>query len=322
VIGRGLERRFIFDAEADKENFLTRLGDNLARCQAQCLAWAMMSNHYHLLIRVSHRPLPELMAPLLGGYAGYYNRKYHRSGYVFQNRYQSILCDADTYLKVLVRYIHLNPVQAGMVENTQALERYRWTGHAGAFGRYRQRWHEVEEMLGIFGNRLGVARKKYREFISEEQDDQPDRLLSGGGLIRSSGGWEQLSRLRREHVCCIGDERILGDSNFVEQALKQDELAVDLKSDLERAGWTLDKLITKVCQLYDVDEQGLLTKTRQKNASTAKSLICYWGTAVLGLMAKDIGTRLQLSHPAVSYRAKAGRQYCESNEIEFEESMR
>ena len=95
IIGRGLERRFIFDAIEDKEEFLSRLGYNLNRCQAQCRAWTLMSNHYHLLIRASQKPLSKFMAPLLSGYAGYYNRRYHRSGYVFQNRFKSILCDTD-----------------------------------------------------------------------------------------------------------------------------------------------------------------------------------------------------------------------------------
>ena len=108
VIGRGLERRYIFGEDTDKLDFLARLGKNLAHSQAQCLAWAIMSNHYHLLVRVSNRPLSRLMAPLLGGYAGSYNRRHRRSGYVFQNRYESILCDEESYLLELIRYIHLN----------------------------------------------------------------------------------------------------------------------------------------------------------------------------------------------------------------------
>ncbi|MDG2339300.1 MAG: transposase [Gammaproteobacteria bacterium] len=87
VIGRGLERRYIFKHAEDKEEFLARLGENLSRSGAQCLAWAMMSNHYYLLIRVDTKPLSKLMGPVLSGYAGYYNRRYRRAGYVFQNRF-------------------------------------------------------------------------------------------------------------------------------------------------------------------------------------------------------------------------------------------
>ena len=155
-----------------------------------------MSNHYHFLVRASDSPLVKLMAPVLGGYAGYYNRKYQRSGYVFQNRYKSILCDADSYLKELIRYIHLNPVRAEMAENAVELERYQWTGHAGVFGRYLQSWHEVDGVLGCFGNSRRIARKRYRQFMMQSDEKHDGLKLSGGGLIRSYGGWETLSRMR------------------------------------------------------------------------------------------------------------------------------
>ena len=140
VMGRGLERRRIFNHSDDKNDFLARLGVALAESESQCLAWAVMSNHYHLLIRVSAQPLSKLMSPLLGGYASSYNRRHRRSGYVFQNRFKSILCDADSYLLGLVRYIHLNPMKAKMLASLSQLSRYRWTGHAGLLGRHTQSW--------------------------------------------------------------------------------------------------------------------------------------------------------------------------------------
>jgi len=97
-MGRGLESRRIFETEIDKQDFLTRLGKGLERTQCQCLAWAVMSNHYHLLIRVKSQPLSDLMSRVLSGYATQYNLRQRRVGYVFQNRFKSILCDADDYL--------------------------------------------------------------------------------------------------------------------------------------------------------------------------------------------------------------------------------
>ena len=85
-----------------------------------------MSNHYHFLVRAGTSPLRTLLAPVLGGFAGAYNRRHGRSGYVFQNRFTSILCDEDNYLLELTRYIHLNPVRAGIVDTLEALDHYRW----------------------------------------------------------------------------------------------------------------------------------------------------------------------------------------------------
>ncbi len=122
VMGRGLERRRIFSGDIDKIDFLKRLGEGLDHAQCQCLAWALMSNHYHLLIQVSSKPLSKLMSPLLSGYATQYNVRKKRSGYVFQNRYKSILCDADNYLLELIRYIHLNPLKAKIVDSLSVLD--------------------------------------------------------------------------------------------------------------------------------------------------------------------------------------------------------
>ena len=120
VMGRGLERRSIFAGDEDKKDFLERLGVGLEQTRSQCLAFAMMSNHYHLLIRVSSEPLSQLMGKVLSGYATCYNYRKKRSGYVFQNRFKSILCDADNYLLELIRYIHLNPLRANMVDSPKS----------------------------------------------------------------------------------------------------------------------------------------------------------------------------------------------------------
>lgn len=276
-----------------------------------------MSNHYHLLIRVGSTPLAKLMSPLLGGYAGYYNRRHRRSGYVFQNRYKSILCDADHYLLKLVRYIHLNPLRAAMVADITALENYPWTGHAGIMGKYRQRWQSVHEILGLFGTGLASARVRYLDFLNEGLAVNENTNLSGGGLIRSHRGWETISQIRKEHVFCIGDERILGGSGFVERALAEDELSVLEKSRRRRQGWNLNKLIIKVCHYCDIREDQLLVKARANKLSRAKSLICYWGTQELGLSSCNIADRLKISQPAVSRWIRQGEAYCRKEEVGF-----
>ena len=88
-----------------------RLGDLLSETRTQCLAWALIHNHFHLLLKTGTVPIATVMRRLLTGYAVAYNRRHHRSGHVFQNRYKSILCQEDSYLKELVRYYPLEPHQ-------------------------------------------------------------------------------------------------------------------------------------------------------------------------------------------------------------------
>ncbi len=130
VIVRGIERRDIFADDSDKERFIARLSALLTQGSMKCFAWSLMSNHFHLLLKPSTVSLSETMRCLLTGYAVYFNRKYQRSGHLFQNRYKSILCEEEPYFLELVRYIHLNPLRAGLVADMAGLDHYPWSGHA------------------------------------------------------------------------------------------------------------------------------------------------------------------------------------------------
>jgi putative transposase len=308
VIGRGLERRYIFEDSEDKRDFLARFGNNLLLTGSQCLAWAIMSNHYHLLVRAGAQPLAKLMAPVLGGFAGNYNRRHRRSGYVFQNRFASILCDEESYLLELVRYIHLNPMRARLIDNLPELCKYPWTGHAGIMGKHRQKSHCGEEVLAHFGTTWRSARMSYIDFMQAGLAATNGIGLSGGGLVRSYGGWETIGRLRQEHISCIGDERILGNSSFIEQVLQEDELAIESRSRLALEGWDLNKLLAVVCERCEVAQSDLLQRSREDSASRAKAMICYLGTVKLGLLSKEIAKKLAISRPAVSKWISKGRE--------------
>lgn len=313
VISRGLERRFIFETDVDKNDFLVRLGKGLSRTNTRCLAWALMSNHFHLLIQVSDVPLARLMASVLSGYANCYNRRHTRCGYVYQNRYKSILIEADSYFKELVRYIHLNPVRAGMVDGLAELDSYAWTGHAGMLGKHLQGWHSTHETLQFFGDSPGRARRAYIRFLGEVESKHDS--LNGGGLIRSHGGWQGLARLRREHSICIGDERILGSTGFVESALRQDDLSTDLQTTLLQRGWDSNKLAQWVCARTDVSLDHLTSKARGGNLAEAKSILCYLGSSELGLRSRELADFLSISQPSVSAWVRKGEALCKTKGI-------
>src|SRR5512146_392043 len=196
VMIRGLERGTIVRDDTDRAEFVTRLGD-LARATGTAIyAWAILPNHIHLLVRSGPVGLPRFMRRLLTGYAITFNRRHRRVGYLFQNRYKSIVCEEDAYFQELVRYIHLNPLRAGQVETLRALERYPWCGHATILGRRLQPWHDRRAVLAWFGVSERTAVHHYRTFVREgiPLGRRPD--LVGGGLVRSAGGWSAVRALR------------------------------------------------------------------------------------------------------------------------------
>jgi putative transposase len=128
VIVRGIERKAIFKDDVDRSAFLERIGSIFVPSKTPCFAWALMTNHVHLLIRSAIVPLSTLMRRLLTGYAMAFNHRHRRHGQLFQNRYKSILCQEDAYLLELTRYIHLNPLRAKIVPDLKALDKYANTG--------------------------------------------------------------------------------------------------------------------------------------------------------------------------------------------------
>jgi REP element-mobilizing transposase RayT len=134
-MARVIERRKIFWDNKDRSSFLERFAVILEETQTQCYAWALIPNHFHLLLRTGPTPLSTVMRRLMTGYAVTFNIRHRRSGHLFQNRYKSVVCEEDPYLLELIRYIHLNPLRAKLVEDLNALDKYPWTGHSAILGR-------------------------------------------------------------------------------------------------------------------------------------------------------------------------------------------
>jgi len=308
IICRGIERRKIFLDNEDRINFLSRLESSLSKSKFQCFAWALMPNHFHLLVLSGDRPLSELMRRLLTGYAVSFNRRHLRVGHVFQNRYKSILCQKDAYLLELVRYIHLNPLRAKLVKGLKSLEKFRWSGHSALCGVVKRDFQEVDEVLSHFGKTKKRALTRYREFISDgvPLGKQPD--LVGGGLKRSAGGWIAVKMLKGAKDYWDSDERILGDGYFVKETLKSIDEELDRKEVLARAGWDLERLAKKVCDLNLVNLKDLRKKGRNNNLSRAKSEIAYLARVELGLSRSELSDFFKISSAAITYLINVGEE--------------
>ncbi len=151
VMVRGIERTAIFRDDTDRADFLGRLAHLAEQGALTVYAWALLSNHAHLLLRTGHRPLARSMRSLLTGYAGAFNRRHKRVGHLFQNRYKSIVVEAENYLLELVRYLHLNPLRATVIPDLRSLHRYPWTGHSALLGTVPRPWQDTATILAQFG---------------------------------------------------------------------------------------------------------------------------------------------------------------------------
>lgn len=300
VMIRGIERTAIFRDDKDREAFLDRLAGVLLESSTPCYAWSLMGNHAHFLFRTGEMPIARVMRKLLTGYAVSFNRRHRRHGHLFQNRYKSILCEEDAYLLELVRYIHLNPLRAGVVDNLRELGLYSYSGHCVLMGKKKREWQERDYVLGYFGGTEREARKEYFSFVSKgvKEGRRPD--LVGGGLLRSVGGWRGLKELRELGEKVRADERILGGSEFVERVLRESNEEWERRSLLRQRGVSLKVLVEKVAEEFGVDTEDLKSGSRVRAIAKGRAVICYVGVRKLGLSSVSIAKELGVSPSAVS----------------------
>lgn len=308
IICRGIEQRPIFEDDYDRERFVERLATVLKETATPCYAWALIPNHFHLLIRTGSVPVPSVMRRLLTGYAVSFNLRHHRSGHLFQNRYKSILCQEDRYLVELVRYIHLNPMRAGLVADLKALDRYPYTGHSRLTGKFKSGFQDTDKVLSMFGQTRREARKQYKAFVSRGLLAGKRPELTGGGLLRSSGGWHALKGFRRKGVHFKSDERVLGDSDFVDTVLKAAGEALDRKYRLIAEGRRFEDVVSRVCEIYKLSRRELLSWSKQRKRATARSVLAYWSVQELGMSAREVAEMLALSPSAASRCVQRGER--------------
>jgi len=251
------------------------------------------------------------MRRLLTGYALYFNRRYRRSGHLFQNRYKSILCQEDAYFLELVRYIHLNPLRAKLVREYSELQGYPYCGHSAVAGKVKREWQDVDSVLSLFGTEKNAAQEAYRLYVQDGIAMGRRRDLVGGGLIRSHGGWSAVQKLRRKNEYQKGDERILGDSDFVDDVLRQAEEKFVRQHYLQTQGVNFEQLVERVADLFEITPAEVLAGGKKRKTVAARSLLCFWSVSELGLSQSGLSAKLKISQPAISAAVDRGRKLME-----------
>jgi len=198
ITSRGNERRDIFKNEQDFERFLTYLETATQRYGAVMHIYCLISNHYHLLLETPMGNLSQIMRHINGAYTAYFNTNRQRAGHLFQGRYKAILVDADEYAGELSRYIHLNPVRAGIARKP---EEYQWSSYQYYIGKKKiPKWLTVDFILGYFGGKTTAAKEKYREFVNALIDKEYDNPLKDAVASTILGGISFVNEIKDKYL--------------------------------------------------------------------------------------------------------------------------
>lgn len=317
IIARGIERRKIFEDDQDRHNFIKNFGLILEQTETVCFAWSLIPNHFHLLLRTGAVPVATVMRRLLTGHAVRYNRRHHRHGHLFQNRYKSILCQEDSYLLEVVRYIHLNPLRARLVADLHQLESFPFCGHAVIMGKHKHPWQNSKELLGYFGKRLSASRRNYKDFVAKGIENGRRDDLTGGGLIRSAGGWAAVKELKESKIHMKSDERILGDGSFVSEMMSKAEETFERRYALKTRGVDISFVAKRVATLLDIPQEDVWREGKFKDLVRARSLLCFWAVRELGESMASMARRLNISTVAVSKSVTRGAEIAKKEGFEL-----
>lgn len=272
VIARGNRRGVIFHDAADYQAYLKRLERYRARDGVTLYAYVLMANHVHVLVQTGAVPLARTMQTLQFTYSQYYNRRYGATGHVFQGRYKAILCDRDSYLLELVRYLHLNPAR---VRTPMSPWQYPWSSHRAYLGERGPVEVATAPVLEQFHRQLGPARRAYRRFLK-------DGLAQG----------------HEAKFYDTVDQRILGDERFVQELEQRTASQSKVFSRPFRSSF--GKLLPAVAQLYGLKPAALVAPGRQRAVVPARAMLVYvareWGR----LTTQELGTRLHRDPSMIS----------------------
>ncbi len=307
VWNRGIERCDIFRDDTDRLDFLARIQAAVRAKHFAVYAWALMSNHFHLLTQTGNLGLSAAMRVIEGGYATSFNKRHRRSGHLFQNRFKNVLVGEDPYLLELLRYIHLNPVRAGIVAGLDELDRYACTGHAAMMGNRIVPWHDHNFGLVMFGVDFTEARNAYRSFVADGLN-YPEPNLDGGGLRRSLGLWQRLNPMRRGREAWSFDERIYGSSEFVDSVLADINADDTLEPRPPDAGQLLHHLVEQLARLTGLQPAELRSNSKRPSIVQARRALCYLAVRHAALPARQVALHLGVRPYAVLRCAAGGEQ--------------
>lgn len=278
VMVRGIEKRLIFLDDEDRHRFLFRLGTVVRETGTRCLAFAVMPNHFHLLLETGPTPLSQVMRRLGTVHAMDFNRRHERVGHLFQNRFKSKLVRNDGGLIAVVRYVHLNPVRAGLVPNLDSLSTYPWTGHAALMGRRRAEFLDASFVLSRFAADIDEARSALVRWME-------------AGLAPPDADGTLMGAPVSDGVALLSDD----PPDPVDNGAILDGWRRRMRDD----GWSARRVVESICARFEISPVALGDGRRSRSASRAREAIAGLASGLLGLSHVEVAREAGVSRQAL-----------------------
>ncbi len=287
---RGNARQTVFHHDAECRYFENIVAGGLDQFAIRLHAYCWMENHVHMALQVREEPLSKLMQNISQRYTWWFNKRHDRSGHVFQGRYKAILVDKDVYLKELIRYIHLNPVRAGLVTDPLAYPR---SSHAAYAGSIRPpEWLCIDYGLRQFGATEPAARAVYLHFMGR------------------TTGEELLEKLRRGSRT---EGRILGSDDFIQATLGR-------KIEPDQAQIGINALVGLVAGVFQIPAREMTSASRARKPAQARAMATLIGVDHCGYLVSDFARHFNRDMPGLGRQVKALRTRVEKN-TDLQEKM-
>jgi len=298
ITSRGNEKKAIFRGTEDFARFLAAISRAHERYGFLVHAYVLMTNHYHLLIETPRPSLTASLHDLNTAYTNYFNRKYNRVGHLFQGRYRCILVEKDAYLLELSRYLHLNPVRAGIVQRP---EDYRWSSYLSyVIALPLPAWLRTDDVLGQLSARKPEARRRYRLFVKDGLKgaiQNPLEQVIAGLALGGTKFWEET----REKI----------------EKFRQEGEIPTLKEASRRKN--LEAILHVVEKFYGVSREVLCQKKRPSHPATQVAMYLARKKTDLGLI--EIGACFGGRHYTAVSAAHRRTEFRRQRESKFDEEM-
>ena len=255
VLTRGNQKQKIFRDTGDFQKYLDILAKYKDKYKYYLYAYILMNNHVHLLIETQKVPLSKILQGVSQSYTLHFNRRYKTVGHLFQGRYKAILCDRDEYLLALIKYIHLNPVRAGIVKTP---DEYQWSSqHKYAEKTDGRDIIDTDQVLMMFSEDKTTARKLYREYM-------------GDGLSA-----------KKDDIYSTIDQRILGNERFVDKVMENYDASIE--PGRRNKEYKLSEIAAGIEEAYGITLKEIRGKGKGRDISLGRKL--------MSLTAKEYGHR-------------------------------